>query len=52
MLLCQNQKIFSQLFPAFLESTLNLNYFETKDEPQRLFVYEIIDWKKGGYLNA
>ena len=26
--------------------------FEEKDEPQGLFVSEIIDWKKRGYLNA
>ena len=29
-----------------------MKHFETKDEPQRLFVSEIIDCKMRGYLNA
>ena len=37
---------------AFAEATSNLEYFEKKDEPQRLFVSEIIDSKERGYLNA
>ena len=30
----------------------NLEYFEKKDELQRLFVSEVIDCKKRGYLNT
>ena len=49
--LSQNQKMFSDFSSAFPKSTLNLEYFETEDEPQRLFISEILDCKKPGYLN-
>ena len=52
MLLSQNQKIFFQFFSAFPESISNLQYFEEKNEPQRLFVSGILDCKNRGYLNA
>ena len=50
--LSQNQKIFSDCFSAFPKSTYHSEHFEKEDEPQRIFVSEIIDWKKPGYLNA
>ena len=46
MQVSQNQKIFSEFFSAFPKSPYNLEYFEKKDEPQRLFVSEIRDFKK------
>ena len=46
MQLSPNQKIFSEFRSAFPESTFNLEYFQKKDEPQRLFVSEIIDYKE------
>ena len=46
MQLSQNQKIFSECLSAFPAATSNLEYFETEDEPQRLFVSEIIESKK------
>ena len=52
MKLSQNQNQFSDFFSAFPESTSNLDYLEKKDESQRLFVLEIIDCKKRGYLNG
>ena len=52
MLLSQNQKIFFQFFSPFPESISNLQYFEEKDEPQRLFFSGILDCKNRGYLNA
>ena len=52
MQLYPNQKIFSQFFSPFPEFTSNFEYFEKKDEPGRLFVSEIIDYKKRCYLNA
>ena len=52
MQLSPNQKIFSQFFSPFPESTWNLEYFQKKDEFQNLFVSEIIDCRKRGYLNA
>ena len=54
MQLYPNQKIFSEFFFFFFfvfpESKSNLQYFETKDEPQNLLVSEIIDSKKRGYF--
>ena len=41
--LSQNTKIFSQYFSAFPKSIRKLEYFEKQEEPQRLFVSEIID---------
>ena len=41
-----------QFFSLFLESTYDLKWFERKDEPQRLFVSALIDYKMRGYLNA
>ena len=52
MLLSQNQKIFSDFFSPFPQFTSNFEYFEKKDEPGRLFVSEIIDYKKRCYLNT
>ena len=52
MQLSQNQKIFSLFFAAFTESTKNFQYFERKDEPQRRFLSEVLDYKKRGYLNS
>ena len=52
MQLYQKQKRFSEFSSAFPKSTLNLEYFERKDEPRRLFVSEILDFKKPSYLNA
>ena len=52
MLLFQNQKIFCQFFSPFPESTSYFEYFEKKDEPGRLFIPEIIDYKRRCYLNA
>ena len=52
MLLSQNQNISSESFSAFTDSTENLKSFQKKDEPRRLFVSEIMDYKKQGYLNA
>ena len=37
------QKTFSQLFAAFLRSSLNFKYFEKKDDPHRFSVSEITD---------
>ena len=51
MLLSQNQKTFGQFLSAFPESIKNLEYYENKDEPRRLFVSEILNNKRRGYLN-
>ena len=41
MQLTQKQKAFTQLLGAFLKSTINFKYFETKDDPHRFFISEI-----------
>ena len=46
MQLSRNRKIFSRFFSAFPKSKENFEYFGKTDEPQRLFVSEIIGWKK------
>ena len=46
------KKKFSDFFLAFLKFTSNLESLKQKDEPQRLFISDIIDCKKWGYLNA
>ena len=45
-------KTFSRFFIAFLKSTLNFEYLETKDQSQRLTITEIIDCETGSYLNV
>ena len=44
-------KSFSENFIAFLEYTLNLEYFE-KNEPHSSSISEIIDSERLAYLNA
>ena len=45
-------KTCSQFFIAFLKSTLNLEYFEKKDQSQSLSITEIIKCETGSYLNV
>ena len=45
-------KTFYGFFIAFLKSTLNLEYFERKDQSQSLSITEIINWETGSYLNV
>ena len=45
-------KTFSGFFIAFLKSTLNLEYFERKDQSQSLNITEIINCETGSYLNV
>ena len=37
---------------VFLKSTLNLEYFEKKDQSQSLIITEIINCDTGSYLNV
>ena len=41
-----------QFFIAFVKSTLNLEYFEKKDQSQTLNINESINCKTGSYLNV
>ena len=45
-------KICSRFFIAFLKSTLNLEYFEKKDQSHSLSITEIINCETGSYLNV
>ena len=45
-------KTFSRFFIAFLESTLNFEHFEKKDEPHSSSIYEVTDSERRAYLNA
>ena len=52
MQLSPNQKLFSQFFLHFRNLQKILQYFKKENEPHSLFVSEIIDCKKPGYLSA
>ena len=52
MQISQKLKTFSEFSIAFLKSTLNLEYFETKDQSQILSITEIINCETGSYLNV
>ena len=45
-------KTCSEFFIAFLKSTLNLEYFEKKDQSQSLSITKIINCERGSYLNV
>ena len=45
-------KTYSQFFIALLKSTLNLEYFKTKDQSQRLSITDIINFETDSYLNV
>ena len=45
-------KTCSLLFIAFLKSTLNLEYFQKKDQSYSLSINEIINCETGSYLNV
>ena len=45
-------KTCSRFFIAFLKSTLNLEYFEKKDQSYSLSITEIIKCETGSYLNV
>ena len=42
----------SRLIIAFVKSTLNLEYFEKKDQSHSLSITEIINCESGSYLNV
>ena len=47
MQLCKKQKIFSEVFYALLQFTLNFEYFEKKDDPHSLCILDITDCEDG-----
>ena len=52
MQISQKLETFSEFFIAFLKSTLNLEYFEKKDQSQSSSTTEIINCKTSSYLNV
>ena len=52
MQISRKLKTFSEFSIAFLKSTLNLEYFERKDQSQILSIKEIINFETGSYLNV
>ena len=50
--LSQKQKTFSGFFIAFLKCAWNLEHFQKKDEYATLFISEIIDAERRGYLSV
>ena len=52
MQISRKLKIFSGFFIAFPKSTLNLEYFERKDQSQSLSIKGIINCERGSYLNG
>ena len=48
MQLSKKQKTFSKCFTAFLKFRLCFERFEKKDDPQRLYILEILDCKRRG----
>ena len=51
MPISEKPKTFSGYFIAFLKCTLNLEYFERKDQSHSLSITEIINCERGSYLN-
>ena len=50
--LSQKEKTFSGIFIEFLESVLNLEHLEKKDEYSVLVISNIIDSERSGFLNV
>ena len=48
----RNAKTFSRFFIAFLKCTLNLEYFEKKDQSHSLSITEIINSETSSYLKV
>ena len=42
------EKNVCQFFAAFLKSTSHFEHFAKQDDPRRLFIFAITDWKKRG----
>ena len=51
MQICPKLNTFSEFFIAFQKSTLNLEYFQRKDQSDSLSITEIINCETGSYLN-
>ena len=52
ILISQKKKTFSEIFPAFLKSTLNFDHFQTKDDPHSRCISQITVSEKGDSINV
>ena len=52
MHLFEEPNTFCSVFLSVLKCTENCEHFEEKDEPYSLSISQIIDSKRGGYLNV
>ena len=52
MQLPKKPKVLCEIFIAFLESTLNFEHSEKKNDPSSLLISENIDSERRAYLNA
>ena len=52
ILLSQKEKTFSELFSAFLKSTLNFEHFQKKDDPHSRCISQITFSEKGDLINV
>ena len=52
ILLSQKKKTFSEIFSAFLKSTLNFDHFQAKDEPHSRCISQITVSEKGDSINV
>ena len=50
--LSKKQRMFSQFPAAYLKSTSKFEYFEKQENPHKLCIFEIRDFKICGYLNV
>ena len=52
ILFSRKQKTFSELFSAFLKSTLNFEHFQKKDDPHSRPISQITFSEKGDWINV
>ena len=48
----QETKTFSQVFSAFLKTSLNFEHFQKEDDPHTLYTFKITDSKKRREINV
>ena len=52
MQLSKKQKTFCQVFSAFFKSISHFEYFEKKDDPHNLCIFENTDYERRGWINV
>ena len=52
MQLSNKQTSFSDFFLSFLEFASTFQHFQVKDDPDSLYILDIADWERYGYINV